>query len=185
MSKGFIRGSLWVPLFLGSSLALAQQGPPRPAPELAEYMKDLLGSWTCATTFAAGAFGEGSPEVKANTKLKISKEAPLGGFFYKGEYVVAKSKTVPMAFSGIFYLGFEPTSKQITNVSVDNTGGISMGAGPLSDTTASWTGEGFAMGTRVKIRETLTKDSPKKIKHKFEIDMGKGFQPMGEDDCKK
>jgi hypothetical protein len=165
--------------------AEAAAGPPKPAPELVEYMKDMVGSWSCATVFAPGAFGPGSPEVKATAKVKMSKEAALGGFFYKGEYSVAKSKTVPMAFTGVFYLGYDPATKQIINVSMDNTGAAYMGAGPIAGSVASWTGEGYMMGAKVKVRETMTKVDPKNVVHKFEVDMGKGFQAMGEDTCKK
>jgi pyruvate/2-oxoglutarate dehydrogenase complex dihydrolipoamide acyltransferase (E2) component len=165
--------------------AAAPMPAPTPAPELVEYMKDMVGSWKCETTFATGAFYPGSSEVKAAATVKISKDAALGGFFYKGEYKVAKSKTVPMAFNGIFYLGYESATKQITNVSVDNMGGISMGAGPLTGTMATWSGEGYMNGAKVKTRETMTKDGPKAVTHKFEVDMGKGFQLMGTDVCKK
>jgi hypothetical protein len=159
--------------------------PPKPAPELVEYMKDMVGNWSCSTIFAPGAFGPGSPEVKATAKVKMTKEAALGGFFYKGEYAVAKSKTVPMAFTGIFYLGYDAGTKQMLNVSVDNTGAAYMGMGPIAGNVASWTGEGYMMGAKVKIRETMTKIDPKNVVHKFEVDMGKGFQAMGEDTCKK
>jgi hypothetical protein len=37
----------------------------------------------------------------------------------------------------------------------------------------------------MKTRETFTKVGPKELSHKFEGDMGKGFQLMGEDVCKK
>jgi hypothetical protein len=187
LSLGTLLGSMM-------SLAVAQAqepaagappAPPKPAPELVEYMKDLLGTWTCTTTFAPGAFGPGSPEVKATSKVKMSKEGALGGFFYKGEYSVPKSKTVPMAFNGIFYLGYDPGSKQILNVSMDNTGAAYLGAGPLSGNVATWTGEGYMMGAKAKVRETMTKTDAKNVTHKFEVDMGKGFAPMGEDVCKK
>jgi hypothetical protein len=165
--------------------ATAAPAMPAPAPELAEFMKDVLGSWSCNTTFPAGAMGPGSPEVKVNVKVKFSKDQALGGFFYKGEYKMTKSKEMPMAFAGLFYMGYEPASKQVTNVAVDNTGAVSMGVGPLTATTASWSGEGYMMGKKVKTRETMTKDGPKQLTHKMEVDMGKGFQVMGEDVCKK
>ena len=41
------------------------------------------------------------------------------------------------------------------------------------------------MGTKIKTRETMGKKSDKEGFHKFEIDMGKGFIPFGEDTCKK
>jgi hypothetical protein len=90
-----------------------------------------------------------------------------------------------MTMSGLFYIGYEPGTKQVTSVSIDNMGAISMGVGPLNATTASWTGEGYMMGTKMKTRESFTKVGPKELSHKFEGDMGKGFQLMGEDVCKK
>ena len=41
------------------------------------------------------------------------------------------------------------------------------------------------MGQKVKMRETMSKKGDKEVEHTFEIDMGKGFQPMGTDSCKK
>jgi hypothetical protein len=192
MVKRIALAASWLVLLLLAPPTVAQDkpaaeamAPPKPAPELVEYMKDLVGSWTCATTFPAGSMGPDSPEVKTTAKVKMSKDTSLGGMFYKGEYSVAKSKAVPMAFKGVFYMGYDAGTKQITTVSVDNMGSASMGAGPISGNTASWSGESFMMGQKVKTRETMTKVDPKNITHKVEVDMGKGFQPMGEDVCKK
>jgi len=41
------------------------------------------------------------------------------------------------------------------------------------------------MGMKMKAREIIQKKSEKEISHRFEVDMGKGFQPMGEDVCKR
>ena len=41
------------------------------------------------------------------------------------------------------------------------------------------------MGQKMKTRETMTRKSPKEVEHKFEADMGKGFQVMGTDICTK
>ncbi len=41
------------------------------------------------------------------------------------------------------------------------------------------------MGMKTKTREIMQRKSDKEISHKFEVDMDKGFQPMGEDVCKK
>jgi len=192
MVKRIALASSWLVLLLLAPPAVAEDkpaaeamGPPKPAPELVEYMKDMIGSWTCATTFPAGSMGPDSPEVKTTAKVKISKDTSLGGMFYKGEYAVPKSKAVPMAFKGVFYMGYDAGTKQVTNVTLDNMGSASMGAGPLAGNVASWTGEGFMMGQKVKTRETMTKVDAKNVTHKAEVDMGKGFVPMGEDVCKK
>jgi hypothetical protein len=63
-------------------------------------------------------------------------------------------------------------------------GGMSSGTGTASGDTLTFNSDGYMMGSKVKIRETMQKGD-KTISHKFEVDMGKGFQPMGEDVCKK
>ena len=50
-----------------------------------------------------------------------------------------------------------------------------MGAGPLT------VGDRSGMGNTREVMEKKDKG----VMHKFELDMGKGFQPMGEDNCKK
>lgn len=166
--------------------AAAPVQAPQPAPELAEYLQPIVGNWLCTTTFAAGAFGTDSAPVKAVSKLKIAKgEALLGGFFYRGEVVFPKSKEMPMQMSGVFYIGYEPASRQVVSVTLDNAGTIMMGAGRILGAVASWTGEGYMNGKKVKTRETFTKTGPKELTHKIEADLGKGFQVLAEDLCKK
>jgi hypothetical protein len=41
------------------------------------------------------------------------------------------------------------------------------------------------MGMKTKVRETMTRKDPKTVEHTFEVDMGKGFMPIGTDICKK
>lgn len=157
----------------------------KPAPEFTAFMKDLVGAWTCTSTFLPGAFGPGSPEVKTTSKMKFSKEAILGGFFYRGEYTVPKSKDVPMQMSGILYLGYDNAAKHFVSVFVDNMGCGGMGTGPLTETSATWTGESYMMGKKVKTRDVLTKTGPRQLTHAFEVDMGMGFQKIGENACQK
>jgi hypothetical protein len=156
---------------------------PTPSKELEDYMKKFAGTWKCDTRFPAGAMGPGSPEMTAKTTVKIKKD--LGGFFYKGEFSLPKSKTMPMAMTGVFYLGYDPGQKQLIQFSVDNTGGAFMGAGPISGDSATWSGEGYMGGMKMKFRETLTLVAANQATHKIEMDMGKGMQLMGEDTCKK
>jgi len=156
---------------------------PMPAKELEAFMKGFVGTWKCQTTFPAGAFGPGSSEVKTKAVVTMKKE--LNGFFYQGEYKAAKAKGMPAAFHGMFYLGYDQGSKQIINVSVDDTGSASMAAGPITANSATWSGEAYMMGSKVKVREVMTLKGPKEAYHKFEVDMGQGFQTMGEDTCQK
>jgi hypothetical protein len=170
----------------GASAGAPAMEAPKPAPELDEFMKGLVGSWNCETTFAEGAMGPGSAEVKTKSKIKISKGEPfLAGFFYRGEFSLPKSKTVPMQMAGLFYLGYEPGTRQIISLAVDSMGAASMALGPISGDAATWTGDSYMMGKKMKMRESITKVGPKELKHRYEADTGKGFQLWGEDICKK
>lgn len=161
----------------------APAGPPMPAPskELGAFMKGFEGSWRCDTKFPAGAMGPGSPEVTTKSTVKIKKE--FGGFSWHGDYSLPKSKVMP-AMSGVFQVGYDPGSNQATIVGYDSMGTALAGVGPISGESATFVEEGYMMGTKVKVRETMTKRSPKDIFHTYEVDMGKGFQPMGDDTCK-
>jgi hypothetical protein len=163
--------------------AAAPSGPPAPPPEVDQLYKALEGSWKCESTFNAGAFGPGSPELKLKSEVKIKKEA--GGYWYKGEYKVKKAKTNP-EMNAVFLLGYDAGLKSAVNVNYDNMGGyaIEHAADATADKVA-FSGDGHMMGSKTKVRETMTRKDPKTVEHTFEVDMGKGFQQLGVDVCKK
>ncbi len=177
-----------IALMFSSSLALAEDKKsaeppmPVPAPELGEYMKSMEGTWKCDTKFPADAMGPGSPAIATKATVKIKKE--LNGFWYNCSYAIAKSKAMP-GFQGSFFFGYDPTTKQVMSVSMDDAGGFVIERGVPKGDDMVMTGEGFMMGMKVKVRETMTKKGPKDVVHKMEVDMGKGYQLMGEDVCKK
>ena len=121
-----------------------------------------------------------TPKIKAKTTIKFKKD--LGGFWYRGEYESKKTKEFP-GMKGTVYLGHD--GKQVLTTNVDAMGGMASGTGVVSGDTITLNDEGFMMGNKVKMRETIEKKGDKEVLHKFEADMGKGFQPMGEDVCKK
>jgi hypothetical protein len=155
-------------------------GAPKPSPELDATYKAFDGSWKCDTTFAANAMGPGSPEIKFKTNIKFKKD--LNGFWYRGDYEAKKTKDFP-GMKGTVYLGHD--GKQLLVSNIDAMGGLSTGTGTASGDTLTFTEDGYMMGMKIKMRETMQKKSDKEISHKFEVDMGKGYQPMGEDICKK
>jgi hypothetical protein len=161
----------------------APAGPPKPAKEFEDFMKGFDGSWKCETKWAAGAMGPGSPEVTGKSNVKFKKD--LDGFFYRGDYEVKKQKGIPMNFKGTFYLGYDPGGAQLVVSAMDNMGGASFGTGKIEGDKVTYVSDGFMMGQKVKAREVLGKTGPKEGFHTMEIDMGKGFQPFGEDRCKK
>ncbi len=155
---------------------------PTPSKELELFMKGFEGSWKCETEFAAGSTGPGSPEAKGKATLKIRKE--FGGFSWHGEYSLAKNEILP-AMSGVFQVSYDPSGKQATFVSYDSMGAAMMGAGPLFGDSVTFAEQGYMLGIKVKVHETITRKSAKEISHKVEIDSGKTFQLMAEDTCKK
>jgi hypothetical protein len=160
----------------------AAAAPKAPA-ELDQVFKFFEGAWKCDTKFAAGSFGPGFPETNVKSTVKFKKD--LDGFFYRGEYEIKKSKTMP-GFRGVLYLGYQPAAHLYTLNSVDNSGGTEMATstGPEADV-ITFTGDVYMMGQKVKVREAMGKAGGKVATHKFEVDMGKGFQLMGEDTCKR
>jgi hypothetical protein len=154
--------------------------PPKPAPEWEAFAKGWEGNWKCETTIPAGSMGPGSPEMKAQVTAKVKKD--LGGFWLVGNYDMKKTKTTP-AMKGTFTLG-SPDGKTLVSTNMDSMGGTAWSSGPLGADGATTMGEGIMMGQKVKVRET-TEKKDKEIRHKAEIDAGKGFVVMYEDSCKK
>jgi len=165
-----------------AAAASAAPSMPTPSKELGAFMKAFEGSWKCETKFAAGSTGPGSPEASAKTTVKIKKE--FDGFSWHGEYHLAKTNTMP-AMTGVFQVGYDPSAKQATFVSYDSMGAAMMGAGPIAGDSVTFTEEGYMLGIKAKVRETMSKTEPKEIHHKVEVDEGHGFRPMAEDICKK
>jgi hypothetical protein len=160
----------------------APPAPPTPAPELTAFAKNFEGSWKCESKFPAGAMGPGSPEASGKSTVSIKKD--LNGFWYKGLYEIKKSKTMP-GMKAQFSMGYDPGSKQVLLTGTDNMGSGWFAGGPIQGDSVTTVGDMFMMGMKSKVRESMSKKSDKEVFHKIEIDMGKGFQTVGEDTCKK
>ena len=65
------------------------------------------------------------------------------------------------AMSGIFQVSYDPSGKQATFVSYDSMGAAMMGAGPLSGDSVTFVEQGYMLGIKVKVHETMTKKSTK------------------------
>jgi hypothetical protein len=166
-----------------AAAAAPPAGPPKPSPEIDQLYKGFEGNWKCESTFNAGAFGPSSPEMKVKSDVKIKKDP--AGFWYRGEYKVKKSKTMP-EFGASFSLGYDTATKEPVSITTDSMGGYSVEMGPGSTPeNITLTGEQSGMGMKMKVKETMTKKDAKTVEHTFAVDMGKGFQQMGVDLCKK
>jgi hypothetical protein len=167
-----------------AATAPAMPPPPKPPAELEENFKYFLGAWKCDTTFPAGAMGPGSPEVKGKTTVKFKKAN--GGWYVQGDYAMPKTKTTP-AMKGSFTISYHAGAKTFALMGMDDMGSASFETSSgFSGETITFTGEGFMMGQKAKIRETMTRmPDTKGAAHKYEVDTGKGFQLMGDDVCKR
>ena len=154
---------------------------PKPSAEWEAFTKGLDASWKCESTMPAGSMGPGSPEMKMQVAAKVKKD--FGGFFLVGSYEMKKTKTMP-GMKGTFTMG-APDGKTLVSTNMDSMGNTSFTSGPLGADGGTTTGEGYMMGSKVKVRETIQKKGDKEMYHKVEVDSGKGFVVAGEDNCKK
>jgi|HubBroStandDraft_2_1064218.scaffolds.fasta_scaffold89657_1 hypothetical protein len=159
----------------------APPAPPTPAPELVAFAKNFEGNWKCDSKFPAGAMGPGSSEMTGKSTVSIKKD--LNGFWYKGLYEIKKSKTLP-GMKGQFSMGYDTGSKQVLLSGTDSMGSGWFAGGPIQGDSVTTVGEMYMMGMKSKVRESMSKKD-KEVFHKLEIDMGKGFQTVGEDTCRK
>jgi hypothetical protein len=154
-------------------------GPPQPPPEL-DQLKWMEGIWRCEGKAPAGPMG---PERGYKAAMKIKRE--LDGFWYAGEYEQKKSKENPMAIKARSFLGYDPVTKKVVSVGVDNVGGALQQTGTLEPDKVSTTGEGSMGGQKVGFREVITKTGDRSLTWHGEVRMGKDWIVIGDDSCKR
>ena len=165
-----------------ASLAAAevrqQQGPPKPAPEMAQ-MAFMEGTWTCQGKMFQTPF---SPAGTMTSSAEIRKD--LGGFFQTG-VIKGTSKEMP-PFEGRFHLTYDSGTKQFVMLWVDNMGGWSQttSSGWKGDTIV-YSGEGHMGGQKVNGRDTFTKSGPTSMRHSWEMEIGGKWTPAGDETCQK
>ena len=176
MDRRSIGISLAVVLSLSAGPALAQ-GPPKPAPELAQ-LAPFEGSWSCTGKMNESPFG---PAGAMTSTADIKRD--LGGFFQSG--VIKGSMPNQPPFEGRFYVTYNPAAKQFVMMWVDNMGGWA------TNTSAGWKGDVLVyegeshMGPQsFKARDTFTRGAGT-IKHAWEAQIDGKWVALGEENCKK
>ena len=156
----------------------AQQGPPKPAPEMSQltYME---GTWTCDGKVNDIGMGPAGP-MKSTAMIRKD----LGGFFQTGTIKGTMAKQPP--FEGRFNLTYDPGMKQFVMMWADNMGGWSQSTstGWKGDTIV-YEGDSHMAGQTMKGRDTFTKSSPTVMKHTWEMEMKGKWTPAGEETCTK
>jgi hypothetical protein len=155
-----------------------QQGPPKPAPEMAQ-MTYFEGSWTCSGKMLESPMG---PAGSMTSTAQIRKD--LNGHFQTGTIKGTMANMPP--FEGRFHLTYDSGAKQFVMMWVDNMGGWSQSA------TSGWNGDSLVYegethmaGQTVKTRDTFTKSGAGSMKHSWEAQMNGKWMPLGEETCRK
>ena len=165
---------------LVATSAAAQEGPPKPAPELAN-LKFFAGSWTCSGDSPAGPFG---PAHK--TQSTVTLKSDLDGFWYAGTMTEMKTASNPHPVKGLLHLGYDTGEKQFVQVWVDNTGSRSVQMSPgWEGDSISFTGEQVVMGEKAAAKDTITKKGAREFTHKFELTMKGETHTIVDETCKR
>jgi uncharacterized protein DUF1579 len=167
-------------LLVAASSALAQEGPPKPAPEMAN-LKFYVGSWSCTGNSPAGPFG---PAHKTQSTVNIKPD--LDGFWYDGMMMEMKTASNPHPVRGMLHLGYDTTAKQYVTVWLDNFGSwaTEMSQGWEGDT-MTWTGDQNVMGEKASARDVFTKKGNNQFTHRFELTMKGQSNLIVDETCKR
>jgi hypothetical protein len=145
----------------------------KPAPELKAEYGGMIGTWKCN-----GKGSMGGHEMKSTGTYKA--EWGLDNY-----WVVAKAEEkmvgMPMSHKSIDIYGYDATTKEFTQLSVDNMGGWSMtkSKGWQGDS-EEWVGTGNMMGKTSEVKWSITKKGDKEVTVK-----GTMGTDSFEDNCKK
>ena len=158
----------------------AQQGPPKPAPEMAN-LKYFAGTWTCTGDSPAGPFG---PAHKTQSTMILKSD--LDGFWYTGMMTEMKTASNPHPVKGMLHFGYDPAMKQFVQLWVDNTGSRSMQTSPgWEGDTITFSGEQDIMGEKATAKDTVTKKGANELTHKFELTMKGETHTIVDEVCKR
>jgi hypothetical protein len=176
--RKLILGSILV--VVSTALALGQEGPPRPAPEMAN-LKYFAGTWKCTGDSPAGPFG---PAHKTQSSLTLKSD--LDGFWYAGSMAEMKTASNPHPVKGMLHIGYDAGAKQYVQLWIDNFGSrsVEMSPGWEGDTIA-FTGEQDVMGEKATAKDTLTKKGANEFTHKFELTMKGENHVIVDETCKR
>ena len=165
---------------ISAAFTVAQEGPPKPAPELSQ-LKYFAGSWACSGDAPASPFG---PAHKTQTSLMLKSE--LDGFWYAGTVTEMKTASNPHPVKGMLHFGYDATAKHFVQVWLDNFGTWSAETSPgWEGDTLTWTGEQMVMGEKATARDTLVKKSDTEFTHKFELEMKGNWSTVVDETCKR
>lgn len=161
-----------------AAVGSAQQGPPKPAPEMAQIAY-FEGSWACSGKMFASPMG---PAGDMKGSVEVRKD--LDGHFQTG-VVKGTSPTMP-PFEGRFQATYDAGMKQFVMLWVDNMGGWSQtAASGWKGDSLVYEGDSHMAGQTMKSRDTFTKTGATAMKHLWEAEMNGKWMTLGEETCNK
>lgn len=166
-------------LFFGS-IAFAQGGPPKPAPEMAN-VKYFEGTWSCSGDSPAGPFG---PAHKTQSTLTLKPD--LDGFWLAGNVSEMKTASNANPVKGMMHITYDPAAKKYVFLWVDNTGSwaTEMSSGWEGDT-MNWGGDQMIMGEKATAKDVFTRKGNKEFTHSFDLTMKGKTHRIVDEVCKK
>jgi hypothetical protein len=151
-------------LSLGVSIqAPAQQGPPKPGPEV-ERLAYFVGNWN--EVGKSTAHGMEGPVSSTQ-----SWEWTAGGFFLEGH---SNNKSPAGDFSIMAVLGYDPETKTYTYNAFDSWGEQIMAKGSVSGDTWTWITQSMMQGKPIETRLTEKELSKTQYTLKYESSMDGG-----------
>jgi hypothetical protein len=155
---------------------------PKPAAEMADMSKMMLGTWKCT---GKAMTDPSKPTEMADMKMtmKMTSDKNLGGFWVTG------NMDSPM-FKGVMYVTYDTNAKKFYSMMIDNMGGSqTMWSTGVKDNKMMWEGDGRGMPgmASMKMRETHDMTDMKAgMKMTGEMSMdGKTWMKGWEATCKK
>ena len=145
---------------LVGAFAVAQMGPPTPAPEL-KKLDYFVGTWTVAGDMKASAFGPGGQMTETEKAAWMD-----GGFFL---VLNADFKSSMGNGSGVAYMGYNAEDKVYTYDAFNTMGEAEHAKGTLTGDTWTWTSENKVGGKIINGRYTIKELSPTSYAFKFEM----------------
>ena len=153
----------------------------KPAPEMAQMTKSMVGTWKCDGQSA----DMGKPTMHPiKSTMKMTSE--LGGHWIMVNYDEQKTKENPMPFSFKEVIGFDKEKKQFQRMFVDNMGGHAMfHASPATDGKMEWNGEAQMGPMTMKMKDVITMKSDKEVAVDVTVEQDGKWMPVANMTCKK
>ena len=129
---------------------------PKPAQELTDASKNMLGSWNCTGKFADMKDPTKSHEFKGTNKMSTD----LDKFWMKGEMSMTTPDFKGVTMKMVEYITYDGAAKKWMRLAIDNMGGSEW---MTSADMKSWEGEMHMMGMTMKTK-TKVEASAKELK---------------------